>query len=220
MKSLLFLLCMLVATPLVAAAAAPAVEVADSDRAAMDVAASLKEYLTLSDDQVEKLKPVVAKRVEGMDAALAKVEGADEPDVMGFVSDYGKVRKEFETGVQQQLTPDQLKLWSKFTTQLESDAAAAAGKGQLAKLKEPLSLTDEQVTKLAPAFATATAKKIDVLQKLGDGGKIGLRDKLKAKKAMGALNDELEKSMTAVVSPDQLSRYKAIQEEKKKARKG
>jgi hypothetical protein len=200
------------AAPAAAAATVP-------DLAGMDAAASLGEWLKLTDDQKAKLKPVMETRFTKVDAALAKVEAAEEPDVMGFISEYGAIRKEFDAGVTNILTPDQAKQWDSFKVQLEKELSEAGAHKQLAALQPQLKLTDEQVTKLTPAMATANQKKIDVLQKLADGGRIGLRDKLKAKNGMGDANGELEKTMATIVSPDQLAQYKAIQEKKKADRK-
>jgi hypothetical protein len=205
----------------VLAADAPAAPAATAvpDLAGMDAAASLGEWLKLTDDQKAKLKPVMETRFTKVDSALAKVEAAEEPDVMGFISEYGKIKKEFDAGVTAILTPDQAKQWDSFKVQLEKELAEAGAHKQLAGLQPQLKLTDEQVTKLTPAMATANQKKIDVLQKLADGGRIGLRDKLKAKNGMGDANGELEKTMATIVSPDQLAQYKAIQEKKKADRK-
>ena len=193
---------------------------AATDLAGMDAASSLREWLKLSDDQVAKLQPLIATRITNVDAALAKAESEEKPDVMGFVGEYGKIRKEFDAGVTNVLTPDQAKQWDSFKAQLEKELATAGAKKQLAALQPALALTDDQVTKLTPAMATANQGKIDVLQKLADGGKIGIRDKLKAKNGMGDVNKTLEKSLAAVMSRDQLAGYKAAMEKKKAARKG
>ena len=197
-----------------AAAAAPAADVAS-----MDAAASLREWLHLTDDQVAKIQPLVETRVTRVDAALEKVEAAEKPDAMGFIKEYGQIRKEFDAGVTNVLTPDQAKQWESFKVELEKELSTAGARKQLAGLQPALKLTDEQVTKLTPAMATANQQKIDVLQKLADGGRISVRDKLKAKNGLGDANSELEKTMATIVSPDQLSQYKAIQEKKKEERK-
>jgi len=202
------------------AADAPAAPAADvPDLAGMDAAASLSEWLKLTDDQKAKLKPVMETRFNKVDAAMAKMEAAEEPDAMGFIKEYGEIKKEFDAGVTNILTPDQAKQWASFKVQLEKELSEAGAHKQLAGLQPELKLTDEQVTKLTPAMATANQKKIDVLQKLADGGRISLRDKKKAKGGMDDANKELEKTMATIVSPDQLTQYKAIQEKKKEERK-
>ena len=185
------------------------------DLPGMDTATDMKEWLKLTDDQVSKLQPVIATRITKVDAALAKVEAAEKPDAMGFISEYGAIKKEFNAGVTNILTPDQAKQWGSFKAELEKGIVQSGAKKQLAEMQTALKLTDEQVTKLQPAMATATQKKIDVLQKLADTGRVSMRDKLQAKKAMEGLNAELEKSMSAVMSPDQIAAYKASKEKKK-----
>jgi len=185
------------------------------DLPGMDTATDMKEWLKLTDDQVAKLQPVIATRITKVDAALAKVEAAEKPDAMGFISEYGAIKKEFNASVTNILTPDQAQQWGSFKAELEKGIVQSGAKKQLAAMQPALKLTDEQVTKLQPAMATATQKKIDVLQKLADTGRISMRDKLQAKKAMDGLNAELEKSMSAVMSPDQVAAYKASKEKKK-----
>ena len=184
------------------------------DLPGMETATNMKEWLKLTDDQVTKLQPVIDTRITKVDAALAKVDAAEKPDAMEFIKEYGAIKKEFNTGVTNILTPDQLKQWDSFKAALETDIVQAGAKKQLAKMQSTLTLTDEQVTKLQPAMATSTQKKIDVLQKLADTGRISMRDKLQAKKSMEAINSELEKAMSAVMSPDQVKAYKASKEKK------
>jgi hypothetical protein len=174
----------------------------------------MKEWLKLTDDQVTKLQPVIATRITKVDAALAKVDAAEKPDAMEFIQEYGAIKKEFNTGVTNILTPDQLKQWGSFKAALETDIVQAGAKKQLDAMQPTLKLTDEQVTKLQPAMVISTQKKIDVLQKLADSGRIGIRDKLQAKRALGGINEELEKAMSAVMSPDQVKAYKASKEKK------
>lgn len=202
-----------VASPRPAAAAV-------SDLPGMATANSMQEWMKLSDDQVAKLVPVIETRVEKVDAALAKAEAAEKPDVLGFVEEYGKIKKEFDAGVTGILTPDQLKQWGSFKAEAEKSVVQAGARRKLEAMQPKLALTDEQVTTLEPAMTVATQKKLDVLQKLASAGNIGVRDKLKAKRAMGDANGELEKAMAAVMSPDQLKSYKAGQEEMKKKLKG
>lgn len=190
-----------------------------SDLPGFETAANMKEWLKLTDDQVAKLQPVIATRIQKVDAALAKVEAAEEPDAVGFIGEYGAIKKEFIAGVTQILTPDQLKQWESFKVELEKDLVQSGAKKQLVEMQPGLHLTDEQVTKLQPAMATATQGKIDVLQKLADSGRISVRDKLKAKRAMDDINAELEKAMSAIMSPDQVAGYKAAKEKAKEERK-
>jgi len=163
---------------------------------------------------VAQLKPVIATRIKKMDAALAKVEAAEQPDVIGFIEEYGAIKKEFNAGVTGALTPDQLKLWESFKAELEKDLVKSGAKKQLADMQPALQVTDEQVGRLTPPMTTAIQKKVDVLQKLADGGRISLRDKIKAKRAMGDINEELEKAMGATLSPNQLAAYKAATKKK------
>jgi len=197
--------------------------VAQSDVAGLpgiDTAENMQEWLKLTDDQVTKLQPVIATRIEKVDAALAKLEAAEKPDAMAFVEEYGKIKKEFDAGVTGVLTPDQSKQWGSFKAELEKDIVTAGAKNRLATLQPVMSLTDEQVVKLEPAMTKALQGKLDAVQKLADGSRVSMRDKMGAKRALDGINGELEKAMAAIVSPDQLNAYKAAMKAAKEARKG
>jgi predicted MFS family arabinose efflux permease len=112
------------------------------------------------------------------------------------------------------LTPEQSAQWGAFKAEMEKDLVASAAKKQATALRAPLQLTDEQVTRLVPPMAVATQKKVDVLQKLADGGRISIRDKLQAKKGLEAANDELVKAMSAFLSPNQVAAYQAATKKK------
>jgi len=187
-----------------------------NDLPGMATAAGLKEWLKLTDDQVAKIQPLITTRIDRVDSALAVMDVAEEPDVLGFVKEYGAIRKEFDAGVTRVLTPDQLAQWKSFQAELEKDLAAGGARKKLASLQPGLKLTDEQVAKLQPSMATAMEKKIDLFQKLGESGRIGARDKLKAKRTIDGINGDLEKAMSQVVSPDQLAAYKELEAQKKK----
>lgn len=200
---------------LIAALSVPvSARAAVEDLPGMDTAANLKEWLKLTDDQVAKVKPVIARRLQRMDAAFAKAEAEEQPDVLALVEELGNARKEFDGGVQSLLTPDQLKQWRTFQAELEKDLVKSAAKKQVRALQPGLALTDDQVQKLVPPFTVATQKKVDAFQKLSDGTRITLRDKIQAKKTFEAINEELQKAMAAVVSPAQLSAYQQAMQKK------
>jgi hypothetical protein len=179
------------------------------DLPGMDTAATMQEWLKLTDDQVAKLEPVIETRITKVDAALSKVEAAEEPDAIAFIEEYGAAKTEFNTGVTNILTPQQLTQWETFKAELENELVQAGASKQLLAMQPALKLTDEQVAALQPAMAEAVQKKIDVVQKLADSGRISLRDKLQAKRALGDANAGLEKAMGAIMSPDQIAGYKA-----------
>jgi hypothetical protein len=184
------------------------------DLPGMDTAANMKEWLKLSDDQVKQLQPVIATRLEKADAELGKLEAAKEPDVLGFLEASGKIRNEFDASIAKILTPDQLKQWAAFKAEAEKGLVHESAKKQSAKLQTSLKLSDDQVAKIVPPLATATQGKLDAVKKLSDGRRISMRDKLSTKKAMEAINSQLEKSMGMVLTGEQMASYKAAKEKK------
>jgi hypothetical protein len=197
---------------LIAAALTIPALAAVEDLPGMDTAANMKEWLKLSDEQVAKLEPVITTRIAKVDAALAKVDAAEEPDAVAFIEEYGAIKKEFNTSVAAILTPEQATQWETFKAELEKGLVQEGAKKQSLEHQTALTLTDEQAAKLEPALATSIQKKLDALQKLVDSGRISMRDKLQAKRTLGDINGELEKAMAAVLTPEQLKAYKAAAE--------
>jgi hypothetical protein len=189
-----------------------------ADLPGMDTATNMKEWLKLTDKQVEQLEPVLQTRLEKMDKALSSLEQSAEPDIPAFLAERKAIKDEFDAGVQKILTPDQLKQWEAFKAEVEKTLVHDVAIRKLELMKEPMDLTDEQVTKLEPAMVKATQGQIDVLQKLANTGRISLRDKKQAGSALKGVNAELEKSMSAIVSPNQMEIYRGMKEELKKAR--
>jgi uncharacterized protein YjgD (DUF1641 family) len=193
--------------------AAPALA-AIEDLPGMDTAANMKEWLKLSDEQVQQLQPVIATRVEKLDAELAKLEAAKEPDVLGFIEASGKIRKEFDDSIAKILTPDQLKQWASFKAEAQKDLVQESAKKQSVKLQTSLKLSDEQTGKIVPPLAKATQGKLDAVKKISNGGRISMRDKLSTKKAMESINSELDKALGVVLTGEQMAAYKAAKEKK------
>ena len=190
-----------------------------SDLPGMSTATSMREWLKLTDDQVAKLQPVIDTRIKKSDAALDKLDQAEQPDIEGFLAERKAYMDEFNGGVTKILTPDQLKQWESFKAEVEKTLVQEAADKRLAKLQPEMKMTDDQVGKIRPAMTKAMQGKMDVLQKLANTGRISLRDKKQAGGALKGINAELEKSMSAVCSPDQMTTYKAIVEAEKAARK-
>jgi hypothetical protein len=184
------------------------------DLPGMDTATSMRDWLKLSDDQVARLKPVIATRLQRMDAAIAKVEAAEHPDVTGFIEELGKARKQFNESVAAILTPAQNQQWAGFKAALEQDLVQSAAKKQVKALTPVLQLNDAQAKSLIGPFATAIQKKIDLFQKLSDGGRIGLVEKIRAKNELKEINKDLEKSMGQTLSPQQMEAYKQATQKK------
>lgn len=182
------------------------------DLPGMDTAANMKEWLKLTDEQVQQLQPVIATRIEKVDAELTKLEQAEEPDVLGFLEASGNIRKEFDASIGKILTPDQLKQWASFKAEAEKGLVQESAKKQASTLQAGLKLSDEQAGKIVPPLTTATQGKLDVVKKLSDGRRISMRDKISAKKGMEAVNSQLEKALAQVLTGEQMTAYKAMKQ--------
>jgi hypothetical protein len=172
--------------------------------------ARMKASLQLSDEQVTRLQPVIVRRIEGTDAALVTLESAEEPDVAGFITNYGEIKRTFEADVMKVITLDQRKPWEAFKAEFEKDLVTEGATKRLMELRTLLNLTEDQVTRMRPAMTTALQKKLDLFQGLMDDKYINVREKRRARRELDDLNAELGKSISAVLTVDQRLVYNKL----------
>lgn len=172
--------------------------------------ARMKESLKLTDVQVAALQPVITTRIDRVDAGLAALDGAEAPDITGFIQAYGEIRKEFEAGLMKVLTLDQRKPWESSKADVEKDLVGAGASRQATGLKSALKLSDEQTTRLQSAMTNTIQQKFDLLQKLSESGYIDVREKHRAQRTLDELNAELEKSISTILTLDQRNAYKKL----------
>lgn len=81
-----------------------------SPPSASDIAASMKQELGLSDDQVDKVASVIQKQIQQMQAVMEQARDQKlSPDAM--MSQMEAVRKNIESELAQYLTQEQLTQW-------------------------------------------------------------------------------------------------------------
>ncbi len=190
-------------------AAAAAVLAADPDPGAA-TATSLKEWLKLSDEQVLQLKPVIVERVVRMDAALDTLEAGNPPDLNRFLAERKKIKDDFQKKAQQILTPEQQKKMPDLRDKIEKAFVEAAADESLADWRILLGLTDDQVTKLEPVAIKSTQGALDLLQEIGDKGKVEPADIEKGRQSLEKIYADLDKEVAKVLTPEQLAKYQAL----------
>jgi len=78
---------------------------AADDKAAM--LAELQTKLELNDEQTQQMGAAMAKYAETLDKAMAKHEGADEPNPQAMIGDVKKVRDDYRKELQTFLSKEQ-----------------------------------------------------------------------------------------------------------------
>jgi Spy/CpxP family protein refolding chaperone len=114
---------------------------------------AMRERLALSDQQWEKLQPLLKQEGEKVREILADTTLSTEQK-------RAKAKEVTAAGreqIKELLTPEQRQ---KLAEEMKSQQAASGGDGALrmAELKEKLGLTDEQVSKLKPVLAEEAPK--------------------------------------------------------------
>ena len=114
---------------------------------------AMRERLALSDQQWEKLQPLLKQEGEKVREILADA-------TLSIEQKRAKAKEVTAAGreqIKELLTPEQRQ---KLAEEMKSQQAASGGDGALrmAELKEKLGLTDEQVSKLKPVLAEEAPK--------------------------------------------------------------
>src|SRR5262245_37600009 len=139
-----------------------------TDPTKADVAKALKDWLKLNDTQSAKLKPVVEKYSKSLAAASEKQQGAAMPDLRVFLTDVKKARSEFDASLKGILNADQFKQVQQLRGEVKNALCRNWANKLATKMQTPLSLSNDQVSKLTDGLTAPAAKLFDVAMKYGD----------------------------------------------------
>ncbi len=181
-----------------------------ADATGSSTATSLKEWLKLSDDQVEKLRPIIKDRVIKGDAALDKLEAGNPPNINAYLEERKEIKDEFQAKAKEILTPEQQKQMQELRVEIEKAFVQESAAKSLSDMQVALNLSDEQVKKIEPAVTSSTQGTLDLLQELGAKGKLEKSDIDAATAALDKIGVDLDKAVTGVLTPDQLETYKKL----------
>jgi len=181
--------------------------------AATSLTAGLVEPLGLTEEQVPRVEEVVAEMIERQRKALGEYAAAgeqtDQESMRSLQEALGQSQQRAHDALSDVLTEEQLAGFDEELLRLRTEAA---GQAMVMRLREPLSLTDEQVELLEPIFAQHIRARNELMQKTrAQGRTFGAVRTQRAK--FQQQQSDLEDQLRPILTDDQMQSYLEIAEQ-------
>ena len=194
------IICLLVAAP---ALAQQPTESKTPEQKASKRLERLKSQLNLTPEQTAALQPILEQEM----AELRAIKEKHPSDTSAMQKEMKTVREKYEGQIAAVLTPEQQGEWQKIKEQ--------RGKAveRLAELQSRLKLTPEQTDALQPILEKEAEELRGIKEKhASDTSRSGKRDMLRE---MKGVQEKYEPQIAAVLTPEQMTEWKKIKEERR-----
>lgn len=180
-----------------------------------DIMEELQEELDLSEEQMPAVEKAVTKYVMDLNETQAKYEDQEEPDPQGMIGDIKKVRDSYYKDLQKVLSKEQWKQYEELREEILHEIFSEIAELRIIDLKEPLSLTDEQMDKMKPVMGKSLRAFIGTIFEYGDK-RMNTRNKLKLANSLKRIKSEQDSQMKKILSSEQLDAWEKMKESEKK----
>jgi len=179
-----------------------------------DVVAELKEALELSDEQAVEVEKAMAAYMTNLDNAQAKYEDQEEPDGQAMIGEFKKIRDDYYKNLQKILSKDQWKQYEAIREKILLELFSEIAGLRIIDLKEPLTLTDDQMEKMKPVMGKALRGFVGTIFQYGDQ-KMNKRTQLKMGSSLKGIKSEMDSQMKTILSEEQLATWEKMKEDAK-----
>lgn len=179
---------------------------------AADMVQGWKVRLNLTEDQTAKVKALVEQQVASL-KTVAEQKKSGEADRQASMQALKQSRANLESGLDQILTPEQKQQLPAIKAQFQQHAQHRMAEQRVDKLGETLGLNDGQKQKMIPIFARQIAEMSKEMEAVQSAS--GRRAKMQAARQLKDTQEETNKELSQILSPDQMSKYEAMQEEQR-----
>jgi hypothetical protein len=179
-----------------------------------DVMAELTEALKLSDEQVVDVEKAMTAYLTNLDNAQAKYEDQEEPDGQAMLGEFKKIRDDYYKNLQKILSKDQWKLYEAIREKILHELFSEIAGLRIIDLKEPLSLTDDQMEKMKPVMGKALRDFVGTIFEYGDQ-KMNKRTQLRMGSSLKGIKSEMDSQMKTILSEEQIATWDKIREDAK-----
>ena len=179
-----------------------------------EIMAEITEALALSDEQVPEVEKHLTTYLVDLDESQAKYEDVEEPDPQEMLSDLKKVRETYYKSMQKTLSKEQWEQYEALRESILHEIFSEIAALRIIDLKEPLSLTDEQMAAMKPVMGKSLRGVIGTIFEYGDK-RMGVRTKLKIATALKSIKAEQDTEMKTILSEEQLAAWEKLKEEQK-----
>lgn len=203
-RAIIFCLCFLITT-----ASAMASEDKFESKELLD---ELEKKLELSQEKIEKLKPVLDKKSADLKQTIHDAVDKGFVQLDETTKKLNEISKDTEKKVQDFLTGEEMQLLKDYLNKVDKDAIQESKDQLVVKLTELLDLTEEQITKLEPVLEDTVEQLEEMLTKLTTDGTASLEE---FKKQYQSLMEEMSNKLQNELDDEQAKKL----EEYNKSRK-
>ena len=179
-----------------------------------EIVAELKAPLGLSGEQAQQMSALMTKYKDQMDKTLAKHEDAEEPDVEAMIADVRGVRDGYRKELSKILSKEQNQAYLSKVEEIIEEMFSDIAEIRLIDMQPKLTLSDEQVEKLAPVLGKSMREIVRIVFD-NAGTRLGLRKKIKIGKSLKKLQRDTRTAVEGILTPEQLKAFDAYREEQK-----
>jgi len=179
-----------------------------------EIVAELKAPLGLSDEQAQQMSALMTKYKGQMDKTLAKHEDAEEPDVEAMIADVRGVRDGYRKELSKILSKEQNQAYLNKVEEVIEEMFSDIAEIRLIDMQPKLTLSDEQVEKLAPVLGKSMREIVRIAFE-NAGTRLGIRKKIKIGKTLKRLQRDTRTAVEGILTPEQLKAFDAYREEQK-----
>ena len=181
----------------------------------LELIEGLSQSLSLTDKQAAQVQNLMIQYRVKLDGILLKHEGEEEPDIGAMIGEVRDERDQYRKDLKEILSKEQYQSYidqiDAVLTEMFNDLAEI----RLMDAQASTSLTDDQITQLTPVIGKSLKSIVQLLFE-NAGTRLSIPKKVKIGKTVKKIEKEQRAAMENILTPEQMAKYDAHQEEKKK----
>lgn len=179
-----------------------------------EIAAELQSELGLTDEQTQQAQGALERFAASIEQAHTQQELADEPDGQAMMAAVKQAKNTLNQDMQGILTPEQFEQYQQMVDEVIDEIFTTVAELKLMDMQQPLKLTDDQLSQLAPVMGDSIRSIISLVMENSDK-RMGIRQKLQMAKSVKIIKNDTDAKMNAILTPEQQQALQSYREQKK-----
>jgi Omp85 superfamily domain len=177
--------------------------------------ADLKARLSLTEDQVRRLRPLIERRIQTLHALLERYRGKGVVEIQALWNELLSQRSDFEKGLKEVLTEQQIEAFQAAHQDLVREMLSPLRDELISTLEQRLKLSEQQKPKLHAILNDDTERKLALLEKYRDQGTDAAAP---VASELEVINQETRRHLTSLLTPEQLEEYRKLEQQARRSR--
>ncbi len=179
-----------------------------------ELAEELQAALELDDDQTEATRQALLGFAKNLEGLHAQQEAAEEPDGQAMLAGIGQARDAFFKDMAGILSKEQNAQFQGMVDEVMNEIFSTVAEIKLIDLQQPLALSDEQLTQMAPVMGTSIRSIFQLVMDAA-GKRMGVPQKLKMARSMKKIKADTDAQLATILTPQQQQQMQAMREQQK-----